>query len=58
MSLNDTIAQCLTALLQQEYREQGYSVPYNSVKASQDSFKGAFTSVDIQGLSCVDDIAL
>jgi hypothetical protein len=31
-ALNDTAAQCITALLQQEYRAQGYSVPYNGVK--------------------------
>ena len=45
-AVNYTVAQCLTILIQKEFRNRGYCVPYNSAKIEHPPFKGAFTSVD------------
>lgn len=58
MAINNTNAQCITSYLQQMYRDQGYSVPYNTAECNLPKFKGAFTAVDKKGLSDPDVPAL
>lgn len=46
MAINLTTAQCLSALIQTEFRARGYAIPYNICQVETEPFKGAFTAVD------------
>jgi hypothetical protein len=46
MTCTATPSQCLNALILKRFRDNGYSVPYCTIRQELPPFKGAFTAVD------------